>query len=94
MATDKTKTLDRIDLTILDALQKDGRISNSELSKRVNLSASPCLERVKRLENDNYITGYQAILNPEKLEAALLVIVEITLTKTSPDVFDDFSMAA
>lgn len=87
------KKIDRIDKNILFELQKNGRLSNIELSKRVGLSATPCLERVKRLENDKFIVGYQAILNPKKLDAALLVIVEITLTKTSPDVFDDFSRA-
>ena len=87
------KKIDRIDKNILFELQKNGRLSNIELSKRVGLSATPCLERVKRLENDKFIVGYQAILNPKKLDAALLVIVEITLTKTSPDVFDDFSKA-
>jgi len=93
MATTTAKKIDRIDKNILIELQKNGRLSNIELSKRVGLSATPCLERVKRLENDHFILGYQAILNPQKLEAALLVIVEITLTKTSPDVFDDFSKA-
>mgnify|MGYP005995465517 CR=1 FL=1 len=93
MSASVTKKLDRIDRNILIELQKDGRLSNIELSKRVGLSATPCLERVKRLEADNYILGYRATLNPQKLEAALLVIVEITLTKTSPDVFDDFSKA-
>ena len=93
MSSATVKKIDRIDKNILVELQKNGRLSNIELSKRVGLSATPCLERVKRLENDNFITGYQAILNPHKLEAALLVIVEITLTKTSPDVFDDFSKA-
>lgn len=88
---DNEKKLDRIDKNILSELQRDGRLSNVELSKRVGLSPTPCLERVKRLESDNYITGYQATLNPQKLEAALLVFVEITLTRTSPDVFDDFS---
>ena len=87
----QNKTIDRIDRNILVELQKNARLSNVELSKRVGLSPTPCLERVKRLEKENYIKGYQAILNPEKLEAALLVLVEITLTKTSPDVFDDFS---
>jgi Lrp/AsnC family leucine-responsive transcriptional regulator len=93
MSASSTKKLDRIDKNILIELQKNGRLSNIELSKRVGLSATPCLERVKRLENDQFITGYQAILNPQQLEAALLVIVEITLTKTSPDVFNDFSLA-
>ncbi len=87
------KKLDRIDRNILIELQNNGRLSNVELSKRVGLSPTPCLERVKRLETDNYILGYKAMLNPDKLESALLVIVEITLTKTSPDVFNDFSKA-
>ncbi|MBA6292807.1 leucine-responsive transcriptional regulator Lrp [Colwellia sp. MB3u-70] len=93
MSSSTVKPIDRIDRNILIELQKNGRLSNIELSKRVGLSATPCLERVKRLENDRFILGYQAMLNPQKLDAALLVIVEITLTKTSPDVFDDFSKA-
>ncbi|WP_448211604.1 leucine-responsive transcriptional regulator Lrp [Colwellia sp. MEBiC06753] len=93
MSNQVEKKLDRIDRNILVELQRNGRISNVELSKRVGLSPTPCLERVKRLESDGYITGYQAILDPSKLDCALLVIVEITLTKTSPDVFDDFSKA-
>jgi len=87
------KSIDRIDKNILVELQKNGRLSNVELSKRVGLSPTPCLERVKRLEKEQYISGYKAILNPHKLGAALLVFVEITLTKTSPDVFDDFANA-
>ena len=87
------KNLDRIDKNILLELQKDGRLSNVELSKRVGLSPTPCLERVKRLEKEQYIVGYQANLNAAKLDLALLVLVEITLTKTSPDVFDDFAAA-
>ncbi|NMP32388.1 leucine-responsive transcriptional regulator Lrp [Thalassotalea sp. M1531] len=93
MAQQSNKKLDRIDRNILVELQKNGRLSNVELSKRVGLSPTPCLERVKRLENDGYIVGYCAVLDPVKLDAALLVIVEITLEKTSPDVFDEFSKA-
>ncbi len=51
------KDLDRIDRNILNELQIDGRISNVELSKRVGLSPTPCLERVKRLEKQGYING-------------------------------------
>jgi len=87
------RKLDRIDKNILFELQKNGRLSNIDLSKYVGLSPTPCLERVKRLEADKYILGYSAKLNPEYLDAALLVFVEITLTKTSPDVFDEFSKA-
>ncbi|WP_159820123.1 leucine-responsive transcriptional regulator Lrp [Colwellia sp. 20A7] len=87
------KVIDRIDKNILVELQKDGRLSNVELSKRIGLSPTACLERVRRLEKEKYITGYQANLNSSKLNLALLVFVEITLSKTSPDVFDDFASA-
>ena len=93
MTSSDNKKIDRIDKNILVELQKNGRLSNVELSKRVGLSPTPCLERVKRLEKEGYILGYQANLNPAKLDVALLVLVEITLTKTSPDVFDDFANA-
>jgi Lrp/AsnC family transcriptional regulator, leucine-responsive regulatory protein len=82
--------LDRIDRAILRELQKDGRLANVELSRRVGLSPTPCLERVKRLEKTGYITGYTAQIAPHKVAAALLVFVEIRLSRTSPDVFDDF----
>jgi Lrp/AsnC family leucine-responsive transcriptional regulator len=87
------KHIDKIDRRILIELQRDGKISNVELSKKVGLSPSPCLERVKRLEQQGYITGYRAILDPNKLGAAMLVFVEITLTKTSVDIFAEFSTA-
>ena len=93
MNTTSTKKTARIDIKILVQLQKDDRLSNVELSKRINLSPTACLERVKRLEKENYITGYQAKINPAKLDLALLVFVEITLSKKSPDVFDDFANA-
>jgi len=85
-----SSSIDRIDKSILRELQDNGRIANVELSRRVGLSATPCLERVKRLEKQGYIKGYTAVLAPEKLEAALLVFVEIRLSRTSPDVFEDF----
>lgn len=90
MVSEATSQIDRIDKSILRELQNDGRMANVELSRRVGLSATPCLERVKRLEKQGYIKGYTAILAPEKLQAALLVFVEIRLTRTSPDVFEDF----
>ncbi|MFT5675391.1 MAG: Lrp/AsnC family leucine-responsive transcriptional regulator [Paraglaciecola sp.] len=87
------KDLDRIDRNILIELQKSGRISNIDLASKVGLSASPCLERVKRLEQQGYIKGYYAKVDPHKLGAAMLVFVEITLTKTSVDIFEEFSAA-
>lgn len=82
--------LDRTDKRILDALQEDGRISNVKLARKVNLTPTPCLERVKRLERDGYIRGYTALLDPEMMDAALLVFAEISLTHTGRDVFREF----
>ncbi|MFT7260076.1 MAG: Lrp/AsnC family leucine-responsive transcriptional regulator [Glaciecola sp.] len=87
------KHIDRIDRKILTALQLDGKISNVVLAKSVGLSPSPCLERVKRLEQQGYITGYTATVDPTLLGAAMLVFVEITLSKTSVDIFAEFSAA-
>ena len=56
--SNKTRPLDRIDRTILDTLQKDGRISNVELAKRVNLSPSPCIDRVRKLEQEGFIEKF------------------------------------
>lgn len=82
------RKLDRIDRMILDILQRDGRIAISELAARVNLSTTPCSERVKRLERESIIMGYYARLNPEMLERNLLVFLEIKLSAKSGDVFD------
>jgi len=87
------RDLDNKDRQILEQLQLDGRISNVELSKRVHLSPTPCLERVRRLERDGYITGYSAQLDPVKMGAGLLVFVEVELETTSEDVFDHFKQA-
>ena len=86
--------LDRIDKNILTELQQDGRISNVELSKRVGLSPTPCLERVRRLERAGVIKGYTALLDPDAINYSLLVYVEITLHRSNPEVFDNFNQAA
>lgn len=89
----ESKTLDRIDLNILRELQADGRMKNTELASRVGLSATPCAERVRNLERLGYIQSYNARLNPRLLDLELLVFVEITLMRTSPDVFEEFRAA-
>jgi len=71
--------LDRIDLKILAQLQGAGRITNVELADAVGLSPSPCLTRVKRLEQAGYITGYGAHINLKKLGDFLTVFTEVTL---------------
>jgi len=87
------KSLDRVDRRILRELQTNGRITNTQLAKRINLSATPCAERVKRLEKQGHIQQYQAKLDPKLLNLGLLVFVEISLLRTSPDVFAEFREA-
>ena len=84
---------DRTDLKILEQLQHNAKISNVELARRVHLSPTPCLERVRRLEKHGYIMGYHSRLNPQKLSASLLAFVEIKLNHTSKDVFREFKEA-
>ncbi len=88
----KSRALDRIDLTILDTLQKDGRISNSDLAKKINLSASPCLDRVRRLEKEGYIERYGAFLNAVKLNYGMSAFIQVTLDRTTRDVFEKFKI--
>lgn len=93
MASEAEHRLDRIDLNILRILQEDGRIPNVELARRVNLSPTPCLERVRRLERSGHIRRYVALLEPEKLDRGLLAFIEVRLDRTTPDVFQIFADA-
>lgn len=84
------RKLDKLDRKILKALQEDGRIAMKDLAERVGLTVTPCIERVKRMERDEVITGYYARVDPAQLGAALLVFVEITLGNKSGNMFDQF----
>lgn len=79
--------LDTLDLRILDQLQRDGRLTMTELGERIGLSTSPCSQRVKRLEAQGVISGYHARVNPQALGHGLLVFVEITLAQKSEQIF-------
>ena len=84
--------LGKIDRNIMRTLQKDGRISYTDLAKHVGLSVTPCIERVKRLERNGYILGYSAQVCPEKLNAGLVVFVQIRLNHTSQENFEEFHL--
>lgn len=71
--------LDKIDIKILYELQKNGRMTNVELAETVNLSPSPCLLRVKKLQAEGLIKGYAALIDASKLGQTLTVFTEITL---------------
>ena len=85
--------LDRLDLKILDALQRDGRMANLKLAETIGLSPTAVLARVQRLTRESYILGYEARLNPLKLGAGMMVFVEVLLDRTTPNVFEAFKAA-
>ena len=87
-------TLDETDRRLLRVLQLDGRISNLDLAERCNLSPSACSDRVRRLREHGFITGYAAIVDPDKVGRALLIFVEVVLDRTTKDAFDEFAAAA
>ncbi len=72
-------TLDRYDRTILQALQRNGRLSNRDLAEQIGLSAAPCWRRVKRLEEEGYIQDYIAELNPRTLGLQVAAFAEVSL---------------
>ncbi len=82
--------LDATDRRILAVLQKDGRITNADLSERVNLSPSACHRRVERLEKDGFIAAYVALLDARRLGKPTTVFVEITLQGQADDLLDAF----
>ena len=85
--------LKKIDKHILSILQTDGRIKHAELARKVGLTPTPCIERIKRLEREGYIRGYTAQLDPDRMGAGLIVFVQIRLVRTSKEGFDDFQRA-
>ena len=83
-------SLDDIDRRILRALQRNGRMSNAELSDDVHLSPSACHRRVQRMEKEGYIKDYVALLDARKLKVPTTVFVEITLRGQADDILDAF----
>jgi Lrp/AsnC family leucine-responsive transcriptional regulator len=84
------ESLDRIDRKLLLRLQQEGRLPVSQLAREVNLTVTPTLERIRRLEAAGFITGYFARLSARRLGLGLLVYVEVTLDRTTPEAFERF----
>ncbi|BAN34030.1 AsnC family transcriptional regulator [Sulfuricella denitrificans skB26] len=82
--------LDRYDRRILEVLQKEGRISNQELADRIGLSPSPCLRRVRALEDSGLILGYRALLDAKKLGYSLMTLIHISMDRHTPERFANF----
>lgn len=82
--------IDRTDERILRVLQQQGRIPYVELARQVNLTPTPCIARVRRLEREGIIEGYKAVVNAERLGMALTVFIEAKLDHTTSDALDRF----
>ena len=82
--------MDRYDRLILQVLQQDGRISNQDLAERIGLSPSPCLRRVRALEDAGVIKGYRAQVDAKALGYTLMALIYISMDKHTPDRFEHF----
>ncbi len=85
--------LDRYDRQILAVLQQEGRISNQELAERIGLSPSPCLRRVRTLEESGLIVGYRALLDARKLGLSLMALIGISMDQHTPERFANLEAA-
>jgi Lrp/AsnC family transcriptional regulator of ectoine degradation len=85
--------LDELDIKILAALQREGRMTKLKLAETINLSPTPCWERLRRLEQAGIISGYHARLDLDKLARATLVLVEVTLKRHQHADFQRFETA-
>ncbi|MBK1701173.1 Lrp/AsnC family transcriptional regulator [Thiococcus pfennigii] len=85
--------LDRYDRRILEILQQEGRLSNQDLAERIGLSPSPCLRRVRALEEAGIIAGYRALLDAQKLGLTLTAILSISMDRHTPERFARFDAA-
>jgi len=82
--------LDRYDQRILELLQEDGRLSNQELADRIGLSPSPCLRRVRALEESGIISGYRALVDARQLGLTLMALIHISMDRHTPERFANF----
>jgi len=89
----KRRGLDQTDKRILYEIQRSGRINLVDLAALVNLSKSPCYQRLKRLEQENYILGYRADLDPNKIWRGYLVYVQVKLESTKRNALETFNKA-
>ena len=85
--------LDRYDQQILELLQQDARLNNQDLADRIGLSPSPCLRRVRALEESGLIVGYRALLDAKKLGLSLMALIHISMDRHTPERFANFEAA-
>jgi len=90
---DENRQLDRSDLLIIGILAAEGRLPVTDLAKRIGMSKSPCQNRVKRLQEEGYIRGFRAVLNPHKLGREHVAFTEVTLSDTREAALNAFNAA-
>lgn len=86
-------SLDQIDRRLLSLLQREGRITGTEMAERIGLGPTATAERLRRLTREGYILGYAARLDPILIGRGLLVFIEVRLERTTPEIFDQFAVA-
>ncbi len=91
--TEKFRRLDRFDRQIIAILSADGRLPVTDLAKRIGMSKSPCQNRVKRLQEEGYILGFRAVLNPHMLGREHVAFTEVTLSDTREAALKAFNAA-
>ncbi len=85
--------LDRIDLAILRLVQRDGRLSNADIAKAVNVSAATCHRRMQRLADEGHLAGVHGRINPASVGLGALVMVGVVLDRSTPESFAEFEAA-
>lgn len=90
MITGNNMEIDTYDRKILQALQENGRLSNQDLADRIGLSPSPCLRRVKALEEAGVLTGYRALVSARALGLTLMALIYISMDRHTPERFANF----
>jgi len=91
--SDNSGQLDRFETQILKILSKQGRLSVTDLAKRIGLSKSPCQVRLKRLIEQKFILGFRAVLNPQKLNLEHIAFTEVKLSDTREAALNAFNQA-
>ncbi|WP_298671614.1 Lrp/AsnC family transcriptional regulator [uncultured Sphingomonas sp.] len=89
----KNDEIDTFDLRIIEALREDGRMSVTELARRVGLSKTPCQVRLRRLLDDGYIRGFRAMIDPAKLGLDHIAFAEVKLSDTREAALEEFRRA-
>jgi len=86
--------LDRVDVRLLRLLQQDGRLSNADLAKRANISPATCHRRTQRLFAEGFVRSVRAMVEPQRVERAALVLVGVVLDRSTRESFAEFEAAA